>query len=483
MSNGKSIIRYLKFLLLDSVSVRAKLMGIYLFIAFLFTIWVTYYTQSILYIHFQDQLKEQGFAIARDLAARSEVYIFTDNSFGMNELMRDAIEHNEKIIYIIFQDRNSMLITSSFRNGIPRGMLDANYAEGREGRLQLLKTEYGWIWDVAIPIAEPQVGYVRVGLTETQLNIIIRLISTNIALGVIIISVVASIFAFMLQVIITEPIMRLVTATKEVASGNFQYRVNNNYAKDEIGQLVNSFNYMAEKLSYSMREMQTMDNMRRLLLEKVINIQEQERKRIAIELHDETGQLLTGLKFNLKILENMMPANGLKEKVNTMHIQISETLESIHNLTLELGARILNENDLGSTLRAYAKDYQNRYGINVTLAVEDIDDCKLMPEVATSIFRIFQEALTNAAKYSQAENIVLTLKKQDDILIAMIEDDGIGFVIEQMFAGNSLKNKLGLFGMQERAHLLGGVLRIDSEPDAGTTIYLRTPLKGVVENE
>ena len=480
-------LRKIKSWLLDSTGVRTKLMGIYILVAFFFAIWITYYTQSILHAYSEEQIREQAAAIARDIASRSTEYVLTDNFYGLQQIIEETMRNNNDILYLFFMDNNSTVIGSSLPEGISQELIDANVAGDKNNRVKLLKTEEGFVWDAAVPIiisetlTDGEIGQVRIGLSQDRWSKAIRSIGTSIFFSIVLITLIASVFVFILQKVITDPIIKLVQGTKAVAAGEFSYRVSSEVAKDEIGDLVEAFNQMAERLEISHNEMQNSERMRQILLEKVISIQEEERKRIAIELHDETGQCLTGLKLSLKSLEQSLPGGELKKRMSNLHQEFSDTLETIHDLILELRPKVLDEKGLVGALRHYTREYGNKINVGVNLDLDDINGVELNHETATSIFRIVQEAITNTAKYADASEISITAKQQNDNLLFIIEDDGDGFNVDEV-ASNGRKS-LGLFGMKERATLIGGNLLIDSSPGLGTTVYLRVPNKEVIKND
>ncbi|KJS21246.1 MAG: hypothetical protein VR72_11530 [Clostridiaceae bacterium BRH_c20a] len=468
------------FQLLGSASLRTKLMGIHLFMALIFSVWITYYTQSILQVSFHRQLEQQGIAISRDIASRSVDYVLTENIFELKSTIHDTTINNNSVRYIFFINQDNKVLTHSFTKGLPVGLLDANWVNGQDSRVQLLKTEEGLVWDIATPIAGGQAGIVRVGLITTGLHSLVKSISSNVLISLIMVAVFSTLIAYSLQKVITDPIINLVQATQAVAAGNFSYRVEaSSIASGEVGVLVKSFNKMAEKLEKSHQEIEEVEKMRRLLLEKVVSIQEEERKRIAMELHDEAGQSLTGLKFTLKSLENSSEEPNLKKSLKEIHQQVSNTLSSIHEIIVELRPKLLDELGFTGAVKRYLKEYQARYGINVNADLKILDSIQIMPEAATTIFRIIQEALTNTAKYAKAREINLSFQKQQGNLLIVIEDDGLGFDPALINEHSENPNKLGIFGMKERAALIGGTFIIDTAQEEGVTILLRLPLERV----
>lgn len=214
------------------------------------------------------------------------------------------------------------------------------------------------------------------------------------------------------------------------------------------------------------------------LLEKVIVAQEDERKRIARELHDETSQSLAALAMRLKVSKGWIhkdtrKAEALLEESKDEAVRI---MRELHNIVFHLRPTLLDDLGLVPALRwlAESRDWKEPLEVDVqgSWSKERID-----PQVETTLYRIGQEAITNAAKYSQATHLVIEFKVEETIAILKIQDNGKGFIWdENMFEFEQGKKPLGLIGMMERASLIGGRVEIQSEVERGTTIVAVIPL-------
>ncbi|OEH84992.1 hypothetical protein BHU72_07320 [Desulfuribacillus stibiiarsenatis] len=468
----------IKKFLNESLNLSGKLFGIYLILAVLLSLWISYYTESLLKVHLQNQLEEQGHAIAKNIADISVNYVLTENVHGLKRLLLEQKAANSNIEYILVFDWNLDLFAHSLPVNPSSKLLEVDNES-----LQVIKTDRGNVWEFATPITEYYVGTVRVGISETKQLGIVKTILSNILVSLMIFFFISAIVVTSLHRILTKPITELVKVTQNLSKGNFQYRVPHHDKNDEMGVLISSFNQMIDDLEKYKKETDNLEKKRRLLLEKIINLQEDERKIIAMELHDETGQSLTGVKLNLKSLEQSVEDPIIKEQVAKLHTQVSQSLSNIHDLIVDIGPRYLEGENIGKILERYVNDYQQRYKVQVSLELKGIVEIELVNQAKASVFRIMQEAMTNTAKYAKATELFISLQVIKTHLLLIIEDNGVGFEAEKEFSKMSSSKNMGLFSMKERAALLGGTFLVESVIGEGTTVYVRIPLTEVIIND
>ena len=202
------------------------------------------------------------------------------------------------------------------------------------------------------------------------------------------------------------------------------------------------------------------------------SVREQERTQIAREIHDELGQSLTALKMDLTWLGKRLRDNEpLLDKTRSMGKLIDGTIEMVHRISADLRPGLLDDFGLVPALEWFAKDFQKRSGI-VCRARLEVDDLALDKEMSTTIFRIFQETLTNVARHAEARRVEVRLAASGGRLILEVSDDGRGITKKQMNDPRSF----GIIGMRERAHSWGGEVLITGNRDRGTTVRLTIPL-------
>jgi two-component system sensor histidine kinase UhpB len=213
------------------------------------------------------------------------------------------------------------------------------------------------------------------------------------------------------------------------------------------------------------------------------SVREEESKRIAREIHDELGQALTALKMDLSWLSGRLPEGlpdrkAVMDKTRAMSALMDKTIQTVQKISSELRPGLLDDLGLLPAIEWQAQEFQERTNINCQLEFE-CESLDLDPDLSTAIFRVFQEALTNVARHSQADSIVIHLKKSAGKMELRISDNGVGIPEKAVHAADSL----GLMGMRERLLPFGGELTISGEHKVGTTLTVVLPLKGHKAND
>lgn len=219
------------------------------------------------------------------------------------------------------------------------------------------------------------------------------------------------------------------------------------------------------------------DEARTELLRKIVNTQEDERRRIALELHDQMGQDITAMILGLKSLKNSYGEGNLDLHQLGQLQELTDQLEQkVHNLAWELRPSALDDLGLSTALFNYMEEWSRRYRIEIDFQSIGLEDGRLPPHVATTIYRIVQEGLTNIAKHADADSVSLILVRQHDHVSAIIEDNGKGFDVQAVMNAPIKERRLGLLGMRERVVMVGGTLNIESAPSGGTALFIRIPV-------
>ena len=203
-------------------------------------------------------------------------------------------------------------------------------------------------------------------------------------------------------------------------------------------------------------------------LRRVVEAQELERRRLARELHDETGQALTSILLGLKGVEEAKSDEQRDRAAADLRQLVVSTLQDVRRLAVELRPKALDDFGLLPALERLAQTFTEQVGIETDVEAS-LGETRLPAEVETALFRLVQEALTNVIKHSRARHVSISLVRRANSVSAVIEDDGVGFT-------EPSRDGIGLIGMRERVGLLDGRLEIESRPDHGTTIVAEVPV-------
>ena len=223
-------------------------------------------------------------------------------------------------------------------------------------------------------------------------------------------------------------------------------------------------------------ELKTAKSRLQRLSHRLLEVQENDRRAIARELHDEIGQILTAAKIDLQVVRRGKIPEDLAARLDENIASLDNCLSRVRNLSLDLRPSMLDDLGLVAALRWQLNRQAERAGFQVHLAAEDAPE-RLHPELETVCYRIVQEALTNIAKHAHAHNVWVELTSSDREVLLSVRDDGVGFHVESALADAAHGVSFGILGMQERASLLAGKLEIVSAREKGTTVTARFPLR------
>jgi signal transduction histidine kinase len=276
---------------------------------------------------------------------------------------------------------------------------------------------------------------------------------------------------------------RIAEALDSFGSGKHKLRLHTS-SFDEIGQLEVDFNEMGQRIQAEEAENQAFsEDLRHLatqqqeLLKRLITAQEDERKRMARELHDELGQSLSGMALHSEVLAQFIisdPKRAL-EQVSLTRELIGKTTQQMYELILALRPSVLDDLGLAAALRSHAERVLTGNGITFKLDATGLSK-RLPASIETELYRIYQEALSNVVRHSRADQVKITLAQRDGVFEGEIEDNGRGFTPEDIYREVDHPHGLGLLGMQERLFLCGGSMHIISREGEGTRIQIIIPL-------
>jgi signal transduction histidine kinase len=232
-------------------------------------------------------------------------------------------------------------------------------------------------------------------------------------------------------------------------------------------------NARQEKLVGALKEKEELQS---VFLNKVIRVQEEERKKISRELHDETSQSLTSIIVGLRMLAEQVSSAGEREKILEMRDIAAATLEAVHDMAVKLRPVLLDDLGLVAAAKKYIDNYARQYKIVMHSDFSDLSRERFLPEIEIALYRVLQEGLTNIVKHGQGTEVWVFLYKEQEKLMLMIRDNGIGFDVDK-FKSTHSHTSLGIHGMRERVALLEGTFVITSVIGQGTKIFVELPLQ------
>ncbi|MDR3671683.1 MAG: HAMP domain-containing protein [Holophaga sp.] len=466
--------------------INGIIIGVILVLSLIIGVLMVRITRSLM----ERQLENRGIEIATSIGASSSNDILLDDHYALSSRITASRNHADDLKYIIICDFAGREMIDTFLGKFPAGLpQDINpialpaSAESSEGepapRVTTYASNEGPIREVTVPIEKGAIGYVRVGMSGRTSQKLLRATIRRFLLITLVICLLASAGATVLAHLIVKPIHRLVAAAHQIRKGNYSVRAE---VRDdaEVGHLAQAFNEMAASLKAEaiehdrlLEELRKKEAARAILLNKLFSAQEDERKRISRELHDESGQSLASMLAYLKLLSSTLTTEPQKELLLQARNVVTEIMGNLRAMAVELRPPVLDDLGILTAMQKYIDHFRRQQGCAVVCRFPDHEP-RLDGTVSLALYRILQESLVNVAKHARAKTVHVLLAAQERQITLSVSDDGQGASqaeLAQAF-GN---NRLGIFGMQERAELLGGSFSMVSDPQRGTTVKATLP--------
>ncbi len=427
------------------------------------------------------QLQRRGVEIGYHVASLSTNHIIVDDRYALHELIHEMKLNTEDVKYILVTDHQGWVLAHTFPVGMPKGLRELNVSR-KDAQIRVVPydSDEGQIQDILVPIEEGAVGYIRIGMAEEGTKGIIGRTLKKYAVIILGVCLLAVVLAAKMARLITAPISKLVQVSQAITQGKLTVKADVG-RNDEIGKLATAFNEMASGLAATNSErdalvgtLQEKEYLRTTLLNKLITAQEDERRHISRELHDETGQSLTWLVMSMRALADKATDAKQREVLLTARDIASELLNEIRDMAVELRPPVLDDLGVVAAMKKYLATYQQRFDITVKFsATQEIND--LDKQIAVALYRILQESLTNIVRHSKATVVDVNIDLRQQTILMQITDNGRGIADAELEQAVR-QNRLGIYGMKERAELLNGTFQITSSPQRGTTITVSVPL-------
>jgi two-component system sensor histidine kinase DegS len=255
-------------------------------------------------------------------------------------------------------------------------------------------------------------------------------------------------------------------------------------AESVVSQVNVVLEYLDGDLDQVTRLLESAKN-RQLIGLKIILAQEEERKRIAREIHDGLAQTLANVVLRTEIAERMLNKDAIgsaKEELSDLKVQVRSGIEEVRKIIFNLRPMALDDLGLIPTLRKFTQDYEDKTKIRTKIDLVG-KETRLPSGMEVAIFRVVQEAFSNVLKHSQASHVALEVTYQQQMVKIMVKDNGIGFIVEQIDRKIDKGSHYGLMGMRERVELLEGRMEVESDKGTGTKVSMTIPIKTDLKEE
>jgi len=292
------------------------------------------------------------------------------------------------------------------------------------------------------------------------------------ALAAVAVVVTAAVNALILWLAL-KPLGQLEETARRVQNGDLDARAPVSPLADrELERLTSAFNGMLDGIAGYRRRL-------REVAARALHAAEEERRRIALELHDETSQRLAAILLRLRVLRSAQDDHRRDTLIEELREELADILEGTRRYARGLRPPALDELGFGPAIESHARSVAETSGVEVDVRIGNGSRETLAPEAELALYRIAQEGLSNVARHAEADHAWVRIEWTDDAVVATIEDDGRGFDVADVMAAED--RGLGLFGMHERANYLGGYVEVESEPGSGTLVRATIPLRMATE--
>jgi signal transduction histidine kinase len=346
-----------------------------------------------------------------------------------------------------------------------------------------------------VPIEHGAVGFVRIGMTESYVKRLLLQHIGNIAFAFLLVGILAVFLSSAIAKKITRPIDALVQTAEAITQGNLVVRSNIG-EQGEVGKLAKAFDEMTHSLISATKEKEGLlteliekEQLRNQLIQKLITAQEDERKRLSRELHDQTSQALTSLMLTMRILAEDATTESQKEALRIGRDVAAGLLKEVREMAIELRPPVLDDLGLVPAMKKYITPFAERHQLAIQFAASDTG-VTIEGNIAIAVYRILQEALNNVVKHSGATSVRIVFNNDTDIISLSIADDGCGISADDLTRAMQ-NNRIGLFGMRERVELLFGRFEHNVSAEGGVELMItiphdnrkRRPLHGAEDND
>lgn len=412
------------------------------------------------------QILKRDVEIAKHLSKEVKKFLLLNNKVGLSLFLHDNLEEVGDAQYLFVQSPKGDIKSHTFVKGFPKGLMSfGSVSRNRYGIKDFLSNGMR-IYDIAIPLLEGQLGTLHLGVSmgphKKDIAEVTR-INHYVAI-VILLGLGAGILVFLgIGLLFSRQIIKLKNLAVDIGKGNLEAK-SDIKSKDEIGTLATAFNEMASSLKAKIEEIKRLNTL-------------EIRNRIAFDLHDDLAQDLANIIKRLELCGKLFRINSAEafKELNILEENTRAVLNKTRQVISNLKSPEEADFDLFNKLKYYIDVYREQNNINVKLDTPALIK-NVSSEKARIIFYIIVEAFANVKKHSEAKNIEIRIKINNDNLLINIKDDGKGFNVDKSLKNVSGHERLGLISMQQRVNFLKGVFLIKSKLGQGTRIIINVPL-------
>ncbi|MBI5095246.1 MAG: HAMP domain-containing protein [Candidatus Hydrogenedentes bacterium] len=457
-----------------SVPIFFKVLGIGALVAVVFGSVMLYLLETSTRDLHRKVLVRRVTTVAMNLAESIEDPLITGDEISIAHAIERTRRSMPDLRYVVVRDRYGRVVSHSFQRAVPPDILAVSASAPRsKSKVEALSSNEGLIYDICTPILRGEAGMIQTGISDRSLGeqrrVLVRLV-----LGALGISVAGGITCTLLLThLMTRPIHLLRETAERVRAGDFTARALV-FSEDEIGELARTMNRLAQSLEEYRREVDEKEAARASLIGKIVQIQEEERKYVAQELHDQLGQSISHV---LLTFQGARKGCGCCDvKCGDLENEMRGLIDEVRRLAWDMRPAALDDLGLDSALDRYVKDVSARLGIPIEYeCVIPPESGRLPSKVEVTLYRIVQEALTNVIRHAHASRVSVVVLRHDAHVTLVVEDNGRGFDLESVRSRGS--KSLGLVGIRERAALIGGDVEFESHPGKGTEVLVSIPLE------
>jgi len=451
-------------LALLSLPVYLKILGIGALVAGLFGTVAGYRFHYSAAENLYGSLRSHVRAVSALLAERLTRPLVVDDLTEVQRTIQELADRMPEVAYILVKDAEGRVAASAGPAPVTEEL-----ALRQEDSVRVLTYEDGVVVEAQEHVLEGKAGHLVLGMRDTHVLEALASMKRTFNWTLAACILLGQGLALGLAWLVTRPILHLMETSDALARGDYRKRARV-FSRDEIGRLAEAFNRMAESIQSYAQEVDEKERVRRDLLDRIVGSQEEERRRIALELHDNLGQSLSLILMQVRSCRD----SELPELQHRLEDLIGTLISDVRRMAFALRPSVLDDYGLDVALRQYVDAINADSTVSFDFHVSGDCSRRLPRGVELSLYRIAQEALSNVLRHSGASNASVLLMLEEDRVTLLVEDDGRGFDLSQSGHG---RQTLGIAGMRERAALSGGRLDLDTSPGHGTVVRVSVPLK------